>query len=184
MRVGRRVIPILQYEVQLRTFCAISGLRNEIGGVSPQADAGRGGPRFSHDHEIGGRRNLKRFHASKPVRHGVEEEAHSQRQSRVWREERTDRGGLAPPLRQDSNEAARPNVDGDVNPGFHDEATTGERPLMRHLAIVAAQAGRDFQLDCFLAGPTSLQWVSALRYNMHSWCVRSCGTAGAPRLSR
>src|SRR5208282_5913588 len=60
-----------------------------------------------------------------------------------------DRRGLATPLRQDSNEAARPNIEGNVNPGFHDEATTGERPIMRHLAIVAAQAGRDFQLDCF-----------------------------------
>jgi hypothetical protein len=38
---------------------------------------------------------------------------------------------------------------------------------VRHLAIVAAQAGRDFQFDCFPAGPTSLHWVSALRCKLH-----------------
>ena len=115
----------------------------------------------SQDHEIAGRRisNVS-MPASRPAI-ASKEEAHPQRQLRVRREERVDRRGLAAPFRQDSNEAARPNIEGDVNPGFHDEATTGERPIVRHLAIVAAQAGRDFQFDCLSGlGLRASNWVS------------------------
>ena len=45
-------------------------------------DAGRGRLRFSRSRNRGAA-DLDRFNASKPARHGVEEEAHSQRQSRV-----------------------------------------------------------------------------------------------------
>ena len=48
---------------------------------------------------------------------------------------------------QDSDEATLPDVARNVDPRLHDEARAGERPIMRHLAIVAAQTGRDFQLD-------------------------------------
>jgi len=57
--------------------------RNEgVAGPTGKQDAGRGRLRFSRSRSRGAA-DLDRFNASKPARHGVEEEAHSQRQSRV-----------------------------------------------------------------------------------------------------
>src|SRR5882757_2218512 len=81
---------------------------------------------------------------SKPaetIHHGIEKEAHAGRKLAARREECADGSRVAAPRGQHANQAAGVQVGLHVHPGFYDETAAGQRPIVRHLATVAPQAG-------------------------------------------
>lgn len=87
------------------------------------------------------RRDIATSALVEPIRHGIDRQPRAARKLAARGKEHAHGRGVAAPPRENVDEAARAQVGLHVHPGIHDKAATCERPVERHLAAIASQAG-------------------------------------------